>query len=180
MSGVWVKSDGKYPRFGSFVNADWFSTDGSIRIDYGHVSGAESGPSNTFHTRQITFPILFTVYHTFEPHSLDLIRFEPSGTPGSSVSKGTSDGSAKSRLSPAGSSLPATPRRTSFAVTVEDEVKRRLEDESNDDHCLVSLSVRNVFGVPFEVSLHRKDNGTDGESSASFYWTEELEADLIR
>ena len=58
--------------------------------------------------------------------------------------------------------MPNTPRRTSFAVTVEDELKRRLEDESNDDHCLVSLSVRNVFGVPFEVALHRKDD--DGKS----------------
>lgn len=58
--------------------------------------------------------------------------------------------------------MPNTPRRTSFAVTVEDELKRRLEDESNDDHCLVSLSVRNVFGVPFEVALHRKED--DGKS----------------
>lgn len=60
---------------------------------------------------------------------------------------------------PSASSLPMTPRRTSFAVTAEDELKRRLQDESDDAHCLMSLNVRNVFGVPFEVTLHRRDEG---------------------
>jgi hypothetical protein len=126
-------------------------------VDYGFVDrSSNSGASKSFHTRQITFPILFTVYHTFEPHSLDLIRFD----------KGKRDGDLSAKRSP--TSIPPTPRRTSFAVTADDELQRRMEEEANDRHCLVSLSVRNVFGVPFEVTLARKGDGP-GQSSCLQY-----------
>lgn len=83
------------------------------------------------------------------------MRFEPSSRPQrESVQM---NGSARPTLS-----QPVTPRRTSFAITADDELKRHLEDEADDNHCLVSLSVRNVFGVPFEVSLHRKDGDEPG------------------
>lgn len=73
------------------------------------------------------------------------------------------NGSSRPKLaSTTSSSLPLTPRRTSFAVTADDELKRHLHDEADDDHCLVSLSVRNVFGVPFEVSLYRQEDDDSG------------------
>jgi hypothetical protein len=131
------------------------SVDGLIRVDYGFVNRSSSTdlPSK-FHTRQLTFPILFTVYHTFEPHSLDLVRFERprlkaknSGKQGNNL-----------EVSPK-SSMPPTPRTQSFAVTSDDAFRSRMEDEADDGHCLASLSVRNVYGVPFEVTLERKGDG---------------------
>lgn len=159
MYAALAKLDGRFRQFGDQrLKLIIYSTDGSIRIDYGYANRSGT-PSKSFHTRQITFPILFTVYHTFEPHSLDLIRFEPRETRQAASDKPVANGSARPRLTAASSSQPATPRRTSFAITAEDELKRRLEEESNDRYCLASLSVRNVFGVPFEVTLHRQDDG---------------------
>jgi hypothetical protein len=126
------------------------STDGSIKVDYGYTN-RPGGQSKTFHTRQLTFPILFTVYHTFEPHSLDIVRFQPN-------SKGSKRTKSSSLLPP------PTPRRTSFAKTADDSLQKKLQDEADDEHCLVSLGVRNVHGVPFEVTLERTGDGS-GELS---------------
>jgi len=124
------------------------STDGSIRIDYGYTN-RPGGQSKSFHTRQITFPILFTVYHTFEPHSLDIVRFQPKPSMGKGQEpKNPSLG------------IPVTPRRTSFAHTADTSLQKVLEDEADDEHCLVSVSVRNVHGVPFEVTLERTGEGS--------------------
>jgi hypothetical protein len=123
------------------------STDGSIKVDYGYTN-RPGGQSKSFHTRQITFPILFTVYHTFEPHSLDIVRFQPNNSRGSKGIKNASLG------------VPPTPRRTSFANTADDSLQKKLEEEADDGHCLVSLSVRNVHGVPFEVTLERSGDGS--------------------
>jgi hypothetical protein len=131
------------------------STDGSIRVDYGYINRSLSGDMGKhFHTRQITFPMLFTVYHTFEPHSLDLLRFQPST---SRIAKPLANGHVdhEGSLSPP-PFLSATPRKASFAINAEDDLQRRLKDEADDEHCLVAISMRNVFGVPFEITLQRK------------------------
>ncbi|ODN75626.1 hypothetical protein L198_08156 [Cryptococcus wingfieldii CBS 7118] len=58
-------------------------SDGLINIDYGYVNtrdktvspnnDADSAPvSNSFYTRRISFPVMFTIYHAIECHSLDL------------------------------------------------------------------------------------------------------------
>nr|XP_018262525.1 uncharacterized protein I303_05542 [Kwoniella dejecticola CBS 10117]OBR84683.1 hypothetical protein I303_05542 [Kwoniella dejecticola CBS 10117] len=107
-------------------------TDETIRIDYGFLNRTSVDPedskASTFYTRQITFPVLFTVYHTIESHSLDLIRL--STTPSRSIS----------------ASQPQA----------QDLLKKALQDENDDDHCLLSLSLKNVYGVPFEVTLQRQ------------------------
>jgi hypothetical protein len=137
-------------------------------VDYGYINRSSStdSPSKSFHTRQITFPILFTVYHTFEPHSLDLLRFQPfnNGVAPQSKSEGNGDG----KLSPP-TSLAVTPRRSSFTGTAnaEEALQRRLKDEADDEHCLVALSVRNVYGAPFEIILERRgdESGMSGPPS---------------
>lgn len=146
--------------------ADWDSTDGSIRIDYGLVNRPQSGEkAGTFHTRSITFPTLFTVYHTLEPHSLDVTRFanQSSSSPPPSSSSDSSlllpNGITPSRN---GSLTPIPlPRRTSFAAIEEDLLKIKLGEEGDNDHRLVSISVRNVYGVPFEVVVSRRVDGED-------------------
>ena len=138
----------------------------------------------SFHTRSITFPILFTVYETVEPHDLDILPFPPrqhttTKLPTLDAGRHISDADAgrnaneKSdaqkrqlsinvdvdRSSPTQMSL--TPRSTSFAQAAikQDALRRALTNEADNKHCLVALSVRNIFGVPFEVCLARVDDG---------------------
>ncbi|WVQ72946.1 hypothetical protein IAR50_002508 [Cryptococcus sp. DSM 104548] len=57
-------------------------SDGLINIDYGNVNtqnratspekNGDSTVSNSFYTRRISFPVMFTIYHAIECHSLDL------------------------------------------------------------------------------------------------------------
>jgi len=117
------------------------STDGSIQIDYGCLRRDASGqPATTFHTRQITFPVLFTVYHTLEPHALDLVRL----LPGKEVSE-------------------TTPKARSPSTAGSTLAVDSLERCSDGKHCLLGLSVRNVYGVPFEVSIARP--ATNGQEA---------------
>ncbi|KAK8858467.1 hypothetical protein IAR55_002694 [Kwoniella newhampshirensis] len=141
-------------------------SDGTIRIDYGclnrptRASNEEDNQpspsgSQAFYTRQITFPVLFTVYHTIECHSLDLIRFEQSS------SNSLEDSSGASQTGRPNGTLHHS---TSSSALAEEQLRRALEEESDANHCLLSLNVKNVYGVPFEVTLGRK--GDDIESTA--------------
>lgn len=64
LSVVLARSDGEFR-----TSCADGSTDGSIRIDYGHIDDA-------LYTRQITLPVLLTVFHTLESHSLNLVRLD--------------------------------------------------------------------------------------------------------
>lgn len=124
-------------------------------MDYGYINrSTDSGTGRSFHTRQIAFPILFTVYHTFEPHSLDLMRFQP--TSSRAIGALTNGHVDKDGEPGSSTSLPVAPRTASFAANAEEGLQRRLQGEADDEHCLVALSVRNVFAVPFEITLERK------------------------
>ncbi|WWC88812.1 uncharacterized protein L201_003725 [Kwoniella dendrophila CBS 6074] len=141
-------------------------TDGTIRIDYGYLnrppstdSKDEQGyspsatTSNSFYTRQITFPVLFTVYHTIDVHSLDLTRLgSPSGSSLLHLVNGMSGETTKN------GNRPKMERLASTSYATEERLRTALREESDDDHCLLSLSVRNVYGVPFEVTLERRDS----------------------
>ena len=51
------------------------STSGCIFISYGYLHRAQSNlsrPSETFHTRQISYPVLVTVYHMLECYNMDI------------------------------------------------------------------------------------------------------------
>ncbi|WWC70625.1 uncharacterized protein I206_104576 [Kwoniella pini CBS 10737] len=139
-------------------------TDGTIRIDYGYLNrstsqqdNVESSSDNTFYTRQITFPVLFTVYHTIESHSLDLTRLT---TVSSHLPNGMNDGYDKLENGNGHKTRP-TLIRISSTSQAEDQLKKVLQDENDDDHCLLSLSVRNVYGVPFEITLQRQADADD-------------------
>jgi hypothetical protein len=133
---------------------------------------------SSFHTRSITFPILFTVYDTLEPHDLEILPFPPRNLPAAGPSSLSSDRylneqSASSQTKTGRgdralklsihddqnslSRIPSTPRSASFAQSAakQDMLRQALTEEADDKHCLVALSVRNVFGVPFEVCLAR-------------------------
>ncbi|OCF62347.1 hypothetical protein L486_02015 [Kwoniella mangroviensis CBS 10435] len=145
-------------------------TDGTIRIDYGYLdrstssSGEErhkndSAPSS-FYTRQITFPILFTVYHTIEAHSLDLIRLGSSSENLDAICRPSENGLVANR------DTSKLEKSTSTSQINDDRLKTALKVENDGKHCLLALSVRNVYGVPFEITLERT-----GQDEGPVQWT---------
>ena len=54
-----------------------------------------------------------------------------------------------------------SPRSPSFQTIGESLLAEAIKAEMDVEHCLISLSVRNVYGVPFEVALSRKDGGPE-------------------
>ena len=51
------------------------STNGVIHISYGHVETANSEDSDVFYMRQVSYPLMVTVYHMLECSSMDLLAF---------------------------------------------------------------------------------------------------------
>lgn len=51
------------------------STNGCVFISYGYLHRPQSNlsrPSEIFHTRQVSYPVLVTVYHMLECHNMDI------------------------------------------------------------------------------------------------------------
>ena len=106
------------------------STSGSIFISYGCHNRSQSSlsrPSETFHTRQVSYPVLVTVYHMLECHNMDIFP----------LSVGDYEAGK----------TPANKRRELF------------KDIEEEGWCLFSIDVRNAYGLPFEVTLERVQNG---------------------
>ena len=60
----------------------WFtsaiSTSGMVHISYAYChrsQGHLDTPSEVFHTRQLSYPVLVTVYHMLECHGLDILPY---------------------------------------------------------------------------------------------------------
>ncbi|KAJ6630827.1 TRAPP II complex [Mycena sp. CBHHK59/15] len=103
-------------------------TTGTIHVSYSYVHrpGASlDTPPEVFHTRQLSYPLMVTVYHMLECHGMDILPF-PSYTP-------ELDGEQ----------------------TETDE--QYLGDEAG--WCLFSVEIRNTYGLPFEVSFERVQQG---------------------
>ncbi|KAF8274883.1 transport protein Trs120 or TRAPPC9 TRAPP II complex subunit-domain-containing protein [Lactarius quietus] len=69
-------------------------TSGGIYISYGHIHRRQSTlsqPSETFYTRQLSYPVLVTVYHMLECHNMDIF---PLGQGGCDDDGTTEDGRA--------------------------------------------------------------------------------------
>lgn len=112
-----------------------YSTRGTITISYSHVHRTPPvEPLDMFHSRQISYPVNVTVYHTLECNNLDIIPY-----------KGLSG-----KLSP------------NSPESQEDQNRRALldiNDADADNYCLVSMDVSNMYGLPFEVTLERHQAG---------------------
>lgn len=110
------------------------STDGTIHVAYSYVhrpvpDGEE--PPEVFHTRQLTYPVLVTVYHMLECHGMDILPFD-------NVRGLSSDEEEPNSHS------------CQSLLNVGDEV----------GWCLFSIDVRNMYGLPFEVTFERDQEGT--------------------
>lgn len=140
------------------------STDGSIRIDYGYLRRSSTDLPKTFQTRQIAFPVLFTVYHTLEAHSLDFVKVLPSDpTQSRQKTHRLAVPPAMSRKS----SGAYTPRGGSFPSVGDALAREQLSWTMDGKHALLALSISNSYGVPFELSLSRR-TPTSGEEQAGW------------
>ena len=83
-------------------------------------------PSEVFHTRSLSYPVLVTVYQMLECWAMDILPFTPSD-----VDLGGPQTAWKSLV-------------------------REAEE---DGWCLFSIDVRNTYGLPFEVTFERVQDG---------------------
>lgn len=131
---------------------------GSIQVIYGTLDRGTDPRPPTFHTRQIAFPILMSVYHTLECTALNVLRIPTlAATPPSPADRA-------SAADPPSSSASAAMARGSSVSTLA----RALEDDKDRDFCLVAVDVRNTYVQPFEVSFRRKaaaGAGADDETA---------------
>ena len=51
------------------------STNGVIHISYAHIETPNSEASNVFYMRQVSYPLMVTVYHMLECSSMDILAF---------------------------------------------------------------------------------------------------------
>ncbi|PSR74153.1 hypothetical protein PHLCEN_2v10109 [Hermanssonia centrifuga] len=91
-------------------------------------------PSDIFHTRQLSYPVLVTVYHMLECHAMDILPYSPDST------------FATIRDSQGFDSDTTT---TKIGLIVDDIT----------DWCIFSIEVRNTYGLPFEVTFERQQAG---------------------
>ncbi|KAI0093921.1 TRAPP II complex [Irpex rosettiformis] len=111
-------------------------TSGTIHISYAYCHRSQNHletPPEVFHTRQLSYPVLVTVYHMLECHGLDILPYTPD------------------MIRYAGDDNKAGHTQTSLQV------------ENIEDWCIFSVEVRNTYGIPFEVTFeadHRTSSAT--------------------
>ncbi|KAI9446319.1 TRAPP II complex [Lactarius indigo] len=67
------------------------STSGGVYISYGYLHRRQSTlsqPQETFHTRQLSYPVLVTVYHMLECHNMDIFPLDQGGCEADETSEG--------------------------------------------------------------------------------------------
>lgn len=85
---------------------------------------------NTFYTRQLTYPVLVTVYHMLECYDMDILSYS-----------GLND---------------------RFGVGYPS-----AGENEDQEWFLFSIEVRNTYGLPFEVTFERIDEGEEWTASSS-------------
>lgn len=92
-------------------------------------------PQEVFHTRQLSYPVLVTVYHMLECHSMDILPYSIDTV---------------APILELDQHEPQSVRTRKTLLNVEDVA----------DWCIFSIEVRNTYGVPFEVTFERTQPGT--------------------
>ncbi|KAI8998543.1 TRAPP II complex [Trametes punicea] len=121
-------------------------TNGAIHVSYGFVHRPQTSlkePPEVFHTRQLSYPVLVTVYHMLECHGMDILSYTGART-------------AVTEDDDADESSPEARARKSL-----------LHVGDIADWCIFSIEVRNTYGLPFEVTFERKQEGVEHASITS-------------
>ncbi|KAI0362223.1 hypothetical protein OH77DRAFT_1416447 [Trametes cingulata] len=121
-------------------------TSGAINVSYAFVHRPQASlqePAEVFYTRQLSYPVLVTVYHMLECHAMDILSYS----------------GATTTISPdddADESSPEAKARKSL-----------LHVGDIADWCIFSIEVRNTYGLPFEVTFERDQEGVEPASVTS-------------
>ncbi|EGN95949.1 hypothetical protein SERLA73DRAFT_111910 [Serpula lacrymans var. lacrymans S7.3] len=106
-------------------------TSGAIHISYSYVNRPQydlQTPGGVIHTRLLTYPVTVTVYHMLECHDMNILPFDNTSA--------------------------STPREDEQDDSIQ-SCKSLTEVPDKDDWCLLSVDVRNTYGLPFEVTFER-------------------------
>lgn len=111
------------------------STHGVIHVSYSYCHRPRptlDKPPDTFHTRQLSYPVLVTVYHMLECQNLDILPYSPD-----------------------------TVFVPLWRLDATDRLgyKELLHVEDADQWFIFSVEVRNTYGIPFEVYFERHQTG---------------------
>lgn len=88
-----------------------------------------------FYTRQLSYPVLVTVYHMLECQAMDILSYT-----GTTTTTSSDDGADE--------------------VTLEAKTRTSLLHVGEiADWCIFSIEVRNTYGLPFEVTFERNQEG---------------------
>ena len=115
------------------------STNGAIHVSYAYVRRPRDSlqePPEVFHTRQLSYPVLVTVYHMLECHAMDILSYSGATTTLPPYAKDDEDFSADAKAR-----------------------KALLHVGEIADWCIFSIEVRNTYGLPFEVTFERNQEG---------------------
>ena len=106
-------------------------------MSYAYVKRSQESlkePAEVFHTRQLSYPVLVTVYHMLECHAMDILSYS----------------GATTALSP----------YVAFDDSADVKTRRSLLHVGDiADWCIFSIEVRNTYGLPFEVTFERNQEG---------------------
>jgi hypothetical protein len=115
-----------FPSFSPYIHVSSHSTNGIINISYAYSQDPKLDASDVFYTRQVSYPLVVTVYHMLECSGMDLLSF------------------------------PSYPQlRSRKDESIKDEKYRHLDISEDTGWCLFSIEVRNSYGTPFVVALSR-------------------------
>ena len=116
------------------------STSGAVHVSYAYVRRRQDTlqePSEVFHTRQLSYPVLVTVYHMLECQAMDILSYSGATT-----------------------TLPPSAVDDVDAIAPEARARKALLHVGDiADWCIFSIEVRNTYGLPFEVTFERHQEG---------------------
>ena len=109
-----------------------------IHVSYSYIHRPQQSlqePPEVFHNRQLSYPVLVTVYHMLECHDMDILPYSPD-------------------------TLTDLLREDVQDESTDVKARRELLNVEDDaEWCLFSVEVRNTYGLPFEVTFERDQPG---------------------
>ncbi|KAI0720991.1 TRAPP II complex [Cerioporus squamosus] len=123
-------------------------TSGAIHASYACVRRPQETlqePPKVFHTRQLSYPVLVTVYHMLECHAMDILSYSGATT-----------------------TLPPSASDDTDETMPEARARKALLHVGDiADWSIFSIEVRNTYGLPFEVTFERRQEGAEHASITS-------------
>ncbi|KAF4614895.1 hypothetical protein D9613_003081 [Agrocybe pediades] len=113
-------------------------TNGTIHVSYSFTADPNIKDSDVFYIRQVSYPLMVTVYHMLECSNMDILQFP---------------------------SYAQRPMQRNQDLKTGRLSSLRFEEDAG--WCLFSVEVRNTYGLPFDVTLVRTQDGESGASSVT-------------